>query len=102
MEILQKPIATVMISVIVVDSFAQLLTRFEVWHIFAGQRHGITGLRVAADPWGTKMQRKTPKATNFDPLATRQRFTHLLQHGLDRLFHVLIGNIAAFARENFD
>src|SRR5690606_19980893 len=72
-----------------VDALAQILAWLEVRHVFARQRHGLAGLRIAALARRTEMQRKAAEATDLDATALREGIAHDLQHLLDRQFHIL-------------
>ena len=66
-----------------VDPLAQIFARFEMRDVFAGKRHGFTGLRVAALSRRTEMQREAAEATDFDALTGGQCVAHDLEHLLE-------------------
>ncbi len=53
----------------VVHALAQILARFEMRNMLAGEGDRLSGLGIAALPRRTKMQRKASEAANFDAFA---------------------------------
>ena len=73
----------------VVDPLAQIFARLEVRYMFAGKRHRLAGLRIAALPRRPKMQREAAESANLDAFSGRQRIAHDLQQLFHGEFHVL-------------
>ena len=56
---------------ILINPITQFFTRFEVRDELAVQAYRVTGLGIAPNSRGTKVQGKTTKATNLDTIASR-------------------------------
>ena len=70
--------------------------------VFAGKRHGFTGLRVAALSRRTEMQREAAEATDFDALTGGQCVAHDLEHLLERQLHILGRQMLLLGGDQFD
>ena len=84
-----------------VDALAQVLAWLEVRHVLPGQGNGFTRLRIAANAWRPKVQRKTAESANLDPLPLGERVAHQIEQVFDREFDVLGRQMFLFARDNF-
>jgi hypothetical protein len=72
-----------------------------MWHMFGRQRHGLAGFWISAHTRGAVVQGKTPKATYLDALAVGQGVGHVLQHRLDREFHIAVSQLGLPSRQYF-
>src|SRR5271170_5676603 len=86
----------------VVDALAQVLARFEVRHMLAGQGDGFAGFRISALSWRPKMQREAAKTTYFDALACRQRIAHDFQELFDGQFDILRRQMLLLGRNDLN
>src|SRR4051794_35756258 len=86
----------------VVPALAQILARLEVRDVLAGERHGFTGLGVAALPWRPEMQREGAEAPYLDAISSRQGIAHDLQDLLERELDILGGQMFLFRRDDLD
>jgi hypothetical protein len=66
--------------------------------MFAGQRDGLAGLRIAALPRRAKVQRKAAETAYLDALARRQRVAHDFQKLLDGQLDILRGQMLLLRR----
>src|SRR5690349_12936172 len=86
----------------VVHAVAQVLARLEMRHIFTRQRHGVTGLGVAAHARRTEMQREAAETTDLYAPAGGQGTAHPLQDHLHGQFDVLGSEMTLLPRYEFD
>src|ERR1022692_3174977 len=86
----------------VVDALAQVLARFEVRYMFAGKRHRLPGLRVAALARRAKVQREAAEAADLYPFAGGQCIAHDFQQLLHGEFHVLRRKMLLLGRNDLN
>src|SRR5579862_5771010 len=85
-----------------VDALAQVFPRLEVRHMLARERHGLTGLGVAALTWRAKVQREAAEAANLDALTLRERIAHDLQNLLQRQLDIFRRQVLLLGGDDLD
>src|SRR6187549_3405194 len=86
----------------VVHALAQVFARLEVRNVFAGQRHRLAGLGIAALPRRTEVQRERAEAPYLDAISRRQGIAHDLEDLLERELHILGWQMLLFRRDDLD
>src|SRR5688500_1666691 len=86
----------------VIDPLAQVLSRLEMRHVLAGQRHRFSGFRIPALPRRPEVQRERAEAQYLDAISRRQGIANDLQDLLERELHILGWQMFLFRRDDLD
>jgi len=84
-----------------VDSLAQIFSRLEVRHVFAGQRYSLTSFGITSNSRRSKVERKTAKSANLDTFAASEGIAHQIQQVLDGKLNILCGQMLLLSGDHF-
>src|SRR5690554_6436415 len=73
-----------------------------MWNVLARQRHGLSGLRIAAGTRRTVVQREAAETADFDAVAIGERAPHHLQQRFHREVDIVGLQVPLALGEDFD